>query len=51
MENGIDADAKQQYSGIKYDPDGLLWDEEVSKRMPFPSSQYIDWLHTFASSG
>ena len=51
VENGIDADAKQQYSGIKYDPDGLLWDEEVSKRMPFPSSQYIDWLHTFASSG
>ena len=37
--------------GIKYDPEGVLWDPEVFARLQPPSCEYPDWMHNIAASG
>jgi hypothetical protein len=42
---------EEQATGIKWDPHGLLWDEEVRTKMAPPLCEYPDWMHTYVASG
>ena len=37
--------------GVAYDDEGVLWDTEVMSRIKWPCSAYIDYMHTYVSSG
>ena len=41
----------QQFSGIKYDPDGAMFDENVKSRLQLPMCEYPDWMHGWVASG
>ena len=37
--------------GIKYKPNDLMLDEYLADYIDFPSCLYVDWMHTWCSSG
>ena len=43
--------AEEKATGIKYDPDGLMWDTHVRGIMNPPLCEGPDWMHTYAASG
>ena len=52
-DNGGAAELKveEQSVGIKYDPDGVLWDTEVCQKLRPPLCHYPDWMHIWCASG
>ena len=38
-------------SGVKYNANGLLWDEEVREKFNLPMGEYPDWMHNMVASG
>jgi hypothetical protein len=41
----------EQSTGLKYNPEGLMWDIQVREKMSCPSDQYLDWMHGIVASG
>ena len=42
---------EEQSTGLKWDPEGLLWDQEAVSKLPPVTSQYPDWMHVMVASG
>ena len=41
----------QQSTGIKWDPEGVLWDDLVRSTLRPPWCEYPDWMHVYVASG
>ena len=42
---------EQQVRGVKYEPDGVMFDDQVRSKMEPPYCEVTDWMHTFCASG
>jgi hypothetical protein len=44
-------DTLQTNTGLKWDPDGIMWNDQMQGILVAPYASYMDWQHTVVGSG